>query len=192
MCQPIRNLTEARGHHTADHHLASFGGAGGQHACAIAESLGIRRVKIHKYSSILSAYGIGLADVVHEAERPCAKLFDAENISPVSNDHDILSQEVQDHSSLARFSTVDTHRFLNMRYDGSDTTIMILQERKADPRQAFIDAHHRQFGFTPTGCSIFVDTIRVRGVGRQVVRHAEPPATRGEKSTTVGHSSSEP
>lgn len=84
MCGPMRSLTEARGHHTADHQLASFGGAGGQHACAIAEALGIRRVTIHKYSSILSAYGIGLADVVHEEERPCAKTYDARPSSAVS------------------------------------------------------------------------------------------------------------
>ncbi|KAI5460706.1 hydantoinase [Mariannaea sp. PMI_226] len=185
MCQPIRSLTEARGHHTADHHLASFGGAGGQHACAIAETLGIRRVKIHKYSSILSAYGIGLADVVHEAERPCAKVFDAENISLINDDLDALSLKVQEHPSLARFNAVDTHRFLNMRYDGSDTTIMVLQENSTDSKKAFIDAHHRQFGFTPTNRHIFVDTIRVRGVGRQVGSHTESSTTQSEKSTST-------
>lgn len=191
MCQPIRSLTEARGHHTADHHLASFGGAGGQHACAIAQALGIRRVKIHKYSSILSAYGIGLADVVHEAERPCAKIFESENISRINDGLDTLSQEVRDHSSLARFRSVDTHRFLNMRYDGSDTAMMILQEGTKDPKKAFIDAHHQQFGFTPTGRSIFVDTVRVRGVGRQGDQHAES-STASKKVTTAQRSSSEP
>lgn len=62
MARPIRTLTEARGFATSKHILASFGGAGGQHACEIAESLGITRVLIHRYSSILSAYGLALAD----------------------------------------------------------------------------------------------------------------------------------
>lgn len=53
--------------------LACFGGAGGQHACAIARNLGMSRVFIHRYSGILSAYGLALADVVHEAQEPCAK-----------------------------------------------------------------------------------------------------------------------
>ena len=81
MCRPIRALTEARGHATSKHmyavcfgfslsvklipfffRLASFGGAGGQHACEIASLLGIKTILIHRYSSILSAYGLALAD----------------------------------------------------------------------------------------------------------------------------------
>ena len=64
MTRPIRSLTEARGHDTSKHRLATFGGAGGQHAVAIAEALGIRQILIHRYSSVLSAYGMALADVV--------------------------------------------------------------------------------------------------------------------------------
>lgn len=62
MCRPIRALTQARGHDTSRHVLACFGGAGGQHACAIARSLGMKTVLIHRYSGILSAYGMALAD----------------------------------------------------------------------------------------------------------------------------------
>ena len=84
MCRPIRALTEARGYATGKHmyafllfllskymltesvlndnRLASFGGAGGQHACEIARLLGIKTILIHRYSSILSAYGLALAD----------------------------------------------------------------------------------------------------------------------------------
>ncbi|KAJ0109352.1 Hydantoinase [Diaporthe amygdali] len=184
MCGPIRSLTEARGHHTADHQLASFGGAGGQHACAIAEALGIRRVTIHKYSSILSAYGIGLADVVHEEERPCAKTYDAENLPTILNDLDNLSEELQEHSSMRTFNTVDAHRFVNMRYDGSETAIMIALEDGLDARKAFIDAHHQQFGFTPVNRKLFVDTIRVRVVGRQVSPNASKtvPTTSATKA----------
>lgn len=57
MCRPIRALTQAKGHDTSQHALACFGGAGGQHACSIARSLGMDTVHVHKYSSILSAYG---------------------------------------------------------------------------------------------------------------------------------------
>ncbi len=64
MCRPIRALTQAKGYDTACHVLACFGGAGGQHACAIARSLGMKLVLIHRYSGILSAYGMALADVI--------------------------------------------------------------------------------------------------------------------------------
>lgn len=63
MCRPIRALTQGKGHATKNHILACFGGAGGQHAFAIAKSLGIKQILIHKHSSILSAYGLALADV---------------------------------------------------------------------------------------------------------------------------------
>lgn len=53
-----------------------FGGAGGQHACAVARALGMQTVIIHKYAGILSAYGMALADVVHEAQEPCAKVYE--------------------------------------------------------------------------------------------------------------------
>lgn len=55
--------------------MTCFGGAGGQHACAVARSLGISEVLVHKYAGILSAYGMALADVVEEAQEPCAKVY---------------------------------------------------------------------------------------------------------------------
>ena len=75
MTRPIRSLTEARGHDTSKHRLATFGGAGGQHAVAIAEALGISQILIHRYSSVLSAYGMALADVVDERQEPESKVW---------------------------------------------------------------------------------------------------------------------
>lgn len=80
MCRPIRALTQAKGFDTSRHALACFGGAGGQHACAIARSLGMKQVFVHKYAGILSAYGMALADVVQEAQEPCAKPYNQENM----------------------------------------------------------------------------------------------------------------
>lgn len=74
---PYRILTEARGYDASTHHLSSFGGAGRQHACEIAKNLGIRRINIHKYSSILSAYGMALADMMHEERAPAALIYAA-------------------------------------------------------------------------------------------------------------------
>lgn len=65
-------IFKAKGYDTSRHVLACFGGAGGQHACAIARSLGMTKVRVHKYAGILSAYGMALADVVHEAQEPCS------------------------------------------------------------------------------------------------------------------------
>jgi 5-oxoprolinase (ATP-hydrolysing) len=70
MSRPIRSLTQARGFNPKNHILSVFGGAGAQHACSIASNLGISEILIHKYCGILSAYGLGLADVVQEKEEP--------------------------------------------------------------------------------------------------------------------------
>ncbi|KAJ5973313.1 hypothetical protein N7481_010523 [Penicillium waksmanii] len=176
MCGPIRSLTEAKGHDVAKHHLASFGGAGGQHACAIAEALGIKRVLIHKYSSILSAYGIGLADLVHEEERVCGKAFDHTTSQTIYGDMELLADVVRGNETMQPFNNVQIRRFLNMRYDGSETAIMVsLGGDSEDPREDFIAAHHQQFGFTPTNRAVYVDTIRARAIGSSVF--SEPSAT---------------
>lgn len=72
MVRPIRKLSEGRGYGATNHNLGSFGGAGGQHAVFIARNLGIRRALVPRYSSILSAYGMALADVVVENQAPVA------------------------------------------------------------------------------------------------------------------------
>jgi 5-oxoprolinase (ATP-hydrolysing) len=68
-------MTVAKGYDTRDHILSCFGGAGAQHACQIAKSLGMERVVIHRHGGILSAYGLGLADVVKEEQEPCSKVY---------------------------------------------------------------------------------------------------------------------
>jgi len=73
MSRPIRQLTQNRGFNPKNHILDVFGGAGAQHACAIAKGLGISTVYIHKHCGILSAYGLGLADVVQEKEEPLSE-----------------------------------------------------------------------------------------------------------------------
>ncbi len=85
MSRPIRALTQGKGFDTAHHALACFGGAGGQHACSIARSLGISEVFVHKYSGILSAYGMALADVVHEEQVPYAREYRDEYFKEFDN-----------------------------------------------------------------------------------------------------------
>lgn len=87
MARPVRAITEAKGHVVSQHRLVSFGGAGGQHAIAVADSLGIDTVLIHRYSSILSAYGIFLADVIEENQEPCSFILgEPETILKVKKD----------------------------------------------------------------------------------------------------------
>ncbi|KAJ3168792.1 hypothetical protein HK101_011585 [Irineochytrium annulatum] len=170
MCRPIRALTQARGFDTSKHILASFGGAGGQHACAIARSLGIKMIFIHKYSSILSAYGIALADIVHEVQEPRQETFDPKNLDGLRARITALTSSCKDALLAQNFppSRIETQVYLNLRYQGTDTSIMTPQPTNGshDFTSAFIARHRQEFGFTLPDRPIIVDDVRVRGVGR--------------------------
>jgi 5-oxoprolinase (ATP-hydrolysing) len=85
MCRPIRNLTQMRGFDITTHTLACFGGAGPQHACAMAKALGMKKVLVHRYGGILSAYGLCMADAVHEEQVPAAETYTG-TISPMGHE----------------------------------------------------------------------------------------------------------
>ncbi|XP_068721716.1 5-oxoprolinase-like isoform X1 [Montipora capricornis] len=192
MCRPIRALTEARGHDTARHVLACFGGAGGQHACSIARSLGMSTVFIHRYAGILSAYGLALADVVHEAQEPCAREYNTESFSFLDERIDFLTEKCIKELKSQGFeeSQISTEAFLHMRYSGTDCALMCsassakpdLQPstacRHGDFGQAFNKRYIREFGFTIPSRQILIDDIRVRGTGhsKTSVAHEVPAA----------------
>ncbi|KAM0418807.1 hypothetical protein ACHAPT_012248 [Fusarium lateritium] len=168
MCRPIRSLTEARGFEIDSHNLAVFGGAGGQHACEIAENLGISKVVMHKYSSLLSAYGMALAEVVQEAQEPCNQVLTSEAMAKISARHehlrrfgtDALLQQGVDQPAIKH------EVYLNLRYRGSDTTLMIMEPADGDWKSEFIAEHLREFSFKlPDDREVIVDDIRVRTIG---------------------------
>jgi 5-oxoprolinase (ATP-hydrolysing) len=128
MARPIRSLTEAKGHDTSKHRLATFGGAGGQHAVAIAESLGVRQILVHRYSSVLSAYGMALADVVDERQEPESKVW-----SDQGDVREALQKKITDLKTRSRAalrdqgfldSSIVFEEYLNMRYRGTESALV--------------------------------------------------------------------
>ncbi|GAA6088034.1 5-oxoprolinase [Tachysurus ichikawai] len=181
MCRPIRALTQAKGHDTSQHVLACFGGAGGQHACAIAQSLGMRTVYIHKYSGVLSAYGLALADVVEEAQEPCSLQYNKDSYSELDTRIQQLSQHCHDTLRKRGFnsSQISMDVFLHMRYKGTDCALMISASEapahaqsccSGDFLTAFTTRYMKEFGFTITDRPIMVDDIRARGSGKSGIR----------------------
>ncbi|KAF1816399.1 hypothetical protein P152DRAFT_428433 [Eremomyces bilateralis CBS 781.70] len=182
MTRPIRSLTEARGHDTSRHRLATFGGAGGQHAVAIAEALGISQILIHRYSSVLSAYGMALADVVDERQEPDSKVWSDDD----KEIRDYLKNKVEDLKAKARaglreqgFSVENIvfEEYLNLRYRGTESALMIIRPSKEVAEKehggddwafgnAFVKQHDQEFGFTLPDRDIIVDDVRVRGIGK--------------------------
>ena len=181
MTRPIRSLTEAKGHDTSKHRLATFGGAGGQHAVAIAESLGIRQILVHRYSSVLSAYGMALADVVDERQEPDSKIWEDKGEAKQSLRKKM--EELKEKSKKAlqdqgfEDKSIDYEEYLNMRYRGTESALMVVKPEKEDVDRefdgdewaygkAFMKQHQLEFGFTLPDRDIIVDDVRVRGIGK--------------------------
>ncbi|KAG2488023.1 hypothetical protein HYH03_013330 [Edaphochlamys debaryana] len=177
MCRPIRALTNMRGYDAAAHVLGCFGGAGGQHACAIAKALGMSTIFVHRYAGILSAVGIHLADVVSEAQEPAAARLGPAGPG-LGPDEDLLARQARLEAAAVQklldqgFSRdqISTERFLNLRYHGTDVAVMTAEPGPGGGGPggygaAFEAAYRREFGFV-LDREVWVDDVRVRAVGR--------------------------
>lgn len=181
MTRPVRSLTEAKGHDTSQHRLATFGGAGGQHAVAIAESLGIKQILVHRYSSVLSAYGMALADVVDESQVP-----ESQTWSDEGNAKSELKEKMEELKKKSTAKLLDQgflkdkivfEEYLNMRYRGTESALMVVKPAEEEVKKefggddwafgkAFIKQHEQEFGFTLPDRDIIVDDVRARGIGK--------------------------
>ncbi|XP_065676519.1 5-oxoprolinase-like isoform X3 [Hydra vulgaris] len=197
MCKPIRILTEARGYDTSKHVLASFGGAGGQHACAIAKALGMSTIFIHKYSGLLSAYGIALANVSCEKQESTAYIYEKANFRAIEERIEALCKLCENDLVAHGFSkeSLVFEPQLNMKYVGTSVAILVstadlqviyilastadLQDsgicdfKYGDFEAAFLKRYKREFGFTIDAKSIILDDIIVKGTAKSEVPQAQ-------------------
>ncbi|KAI1081168.1 Hydantoinase B/oxoprolinase-domain-containing protein [Whalleya microplaca] len=181
MTRPIRSITEAKGHDSSKHRLATFGGAGGQHAVAIAEALGVKQILIHRYSSVLSAYGMALADVVDERQEPDSTVWQDKGsvVDELKAKMDKLKEKSRKalHDQGFADSEIVFEEYLNMRYRGTESALMIVKPSEEAAKasyggedwafgSAFVDQHRYEFGFTLDDRDLIVDDVRVRGIGK--------------------------
>jgi len=169
MIRPIREVSVQRGFDIQEHVLACFGGAGGQHACALARDLGISLVFVHRFAGILSAYGIGLADLTTERQEPAAEvLAQVGDLSPTlpSNLAERLTElsaqataELQEQGASS--STLQVQHFLNLSYQGTDTHLMIREPEDGNYALSFRQTYLREYGFELER-EILVNDLRVR------------------------------
>jgi 5-oxoprolinase (ATP-hydrolysing) len=180
MCRPIRNMTISKGYKTSSHVLAIFGGAGAQHACGIARKLAIKVIFVHRFAGILSAYGIGMASLVKEAQEPSSLRIPVGN---TSHDSDVLAAQhmadrlralaVRAKAGLPTARDVSAYsieHFANVRFEGTDFAITTLVYVPAaenpisipDLVQNFKAEYRRLYGFTFDNRSLLVDDLRVR------------------------------
>ncbi|MEZ0244651.1 MAG: hydantoinase/oxoprolinase family protein, partial [Sphingomonas sp.] len=171
MANAIKSVSIARGHDVTRFTLASFGGAGGQHACLVADALGIETVMIHPLAGVLSAYGIGIAARREVRERTVELPLGDAGLGPIA---DALGLEALD--ALGENARLEMSAHL--RTQGSDSTIEVPLGDPATMRAAFAAAYRQRFGYAATS-ALIVDMLRAEAiaeVGAGLTMPA-PPAT---------------
>ncbi|MDN4632674.1 hydantoinase B/oxoprolinase family protein [Sphingomonas sp. PsM26] len=162
MASAIRTISVARGHDLARYALASFGGAGGQHACAIADILGIDRVMIHPLAGVLSAFGMGMA--AHRVVREATVAVPVDRESEVVPILDRLDDDARLALSEQGVAVDRVERRLRIRYAGADTTLTLDAAPFATLGERFGRAHTTRFGFVDPATPLIIDAAEVEAI----------------------------
>jgi len=176
MANAIKRISVQRGYDVTSYTLTTFGGAGGQHACLVADALGMPRVLAHPLAGVLSAYGMGLAEQVAMRERSIELGLDAAGLRQAREVLDELSTAARD-ELIAQGEARDAIRVLRsvtLRYQGTDTALPVAwpQDAPADPattegalREAFEAAYRQRFAFLLEGRSLVIESAIVEALG---------------------------
>jgi len=168
MADAIRKISIEQGYDVSRYTLACFGGAGGQHACQVADALGMKQVYIHPLAGVLSAYGIGQANLSDVNERGVDFPFTPEYLPQIVEVIGELSA-----AGLTRLveqgadpSGIEHVRWLQLRYKGSDSTLSVPFSDYAGSLKGFVEAYQRRFGFFEQDREIVVDGLMVESIDR--------------------------
>lgn len=166
MAAAIAKITVARGYDVTGYVLNTFGGAGGQHACQVAEQLGIREVFIHAFAGVLSAYGIGLADQSAIRERSVEHILDPENLAELKVVLEGVEAEARHELVMQGVSSdaVSVVRIAHLRYRGTDTSLPVSVASLETMKHEFEMAYKARFSFELKNRPIIVSSVTVEAV----------------------------
>lgn len=167
MANAIKKISVQRGYDVTEYLLNCFGGAGGQHACLVADALGMEAVLIHPFSGLLSAYGIGLSSVFASRQQALLKPLAEESRTEIGSLIAALRKAVIAELAAQGIAenTVAARPVLHIRYDGTDTTLPVNFEGDSifQAKRDFEAAHKAQFGFVYDDKPMIIETIGVEG-----------------------------
>ena len=177
MANAIKKISVERGHDITAYTLQSFGGAGGQHACLVAEALGMSRVMVHPFAGVLSAYGMGLADVrcLREGQLDCALEDDAQVQSTLGTLQTAAVQELAGQGIVEPRIEIMAH----LRYEGSHQALEVSYGLATQMAQDFEAAHLARFGFSSPDRKLQFEMLSVEAIG-EMEGAANPVQTFGD------------
>jgi 5-oxoprolinase (ATP-hydrolysing) len=177
MANAIKKISVARGYDVTRYTLQCFGGAGGQHACLVADALGMTRVLVHPLAGVLSAYGMGLADQNVIREQAVELKLSAEALPEIAAKLDALAAAAQGELARQQASAgaITTHRRVHVRYEGSDSALIVGWPDGGDADAApaevlaaitagFEAAYRQRFAFLMQGKALVVEAVSVEAV----------------------------
>ena len=177
MANAIKKISVARGYDVTRYTLQCFGGAGGQHACLVADALGMTRVLVHPLAGVLSAYGMGLADQNVMRETAVELRLSPENVAPIREALGELALAA--HQELERQQVsrgdIQVHRRVHVRYEGTDSALIVPfphlhgghvsdEQVMHDVTRAFEAAYRQRFAFLMQGKALIVEAVSVEAV----------------------------
>ena len=179
MANAIKQISVQRGHDVTEYTLCCFGGAGGQHACLVADALGMTRVFIHPLAGVLSAYGMGLADITAMREQAVEVAFTQDNWKLLEDSLGTLAVPARD--ELLRQGVpperVRVVRRVHLRYDGTDSALIVNFGSIADMVSQFESAYRKRYSFLMPKRRLLAEAVSVEAIGvSDAPTEAAPPA----------------
>ena len=168
MANAIKKISVQRGHDVTDYVLNCFGGAAGQHACLVADALGMNTVFLHPFAGVLSAYGMGLADVRAIREKAVEAPLAAGLTAPLLELIEGLEKDARaeiEAQGLTR-DEITAHRRVHLRYKGTDTALIVPFGDRQTMMDEFEAQHRARYGFTAPGRGHVIEAVSVEVVGR--------------------------
>ena len=167
MANAIKKISVQRGYDVTGYALNCFGGAGGQHACLVADALGMTKVLIHPFSSLLSAYGMGLADIRATREQAIEQPFGDKALKALERTAARLGKDARREVAgqgvpAARIKVIVR---AHIRYAGTDTPLVVKAGSLNAMKAAFEKAHKARFGFIDRSKQLMVEAVSVEAVG---------------------------
>jgi len=167
MANAIKKISVQRGYDVTRYALNCFGGAGGQHACLVADALGMTKVLIHPFSSLLSAYGMGLADIRATREQAIELPYGAKALTALERTAKRLGKDAVTEVAGQGVPKAKIKLIVraHIRYAGTDTALVVNAGSLAAMQRAFEKAHKARFGFIDRNKQLVIEAVSVEAVG---------------------------
>ena len=167
MANAIKQISVQRGYDVSDYILQCFGGAGGQHACQVADTLGMTRVFVHPFAGVLSAYGMGLADIRAMREQAVESRLKTDELANLDQQLDKLGVDARAelHEQGIGDDKIRLQKKLHLRYDGTDNPLIVDFGTADEIKAQFEEQHKQRYGFVMEEKPLVVEAVAVEAIG---------------------------